>query len=109
MAETLRLLAQPIEKGNEMIRLYCHPTPDPAKVVLLLEEAGLPYEVAPIDTLKRDQHAVAFRAVNPNGKAPAIVDTEGPGGREARVFDSASPPLPLQLSGGGGSSRLMEF
>lgn len=73
-----------------MIRLYFHPTPNPAKVALFLEEAGLPYEVVPVDTSKGEQHAAAFRAVNPNGKVPAIVDTEGPNGKEARIFDSSA-------------------
>ncbi len=71
-----------------MIRFYFHPTPNPAKVALFLEESGLPYEVIPIDTSKGEQHQPKFRAINPNGKVPAIIDTEGPGGREARVFDS---------------------
>lgn len=73
-----------------MIRFYFHPTPNPAKVALLLEEAGLPYEVVPVDTSKGEQHTPSFRAINPNGKVPAIVDTEGPGGKEARVFDSTA-------------------
>ena len=73
-----------------MIRFYFHPTPNPAKVALFLEETGLPYEVAPIDTSKGEQHTPAFRAINPNGKVPAIVDTEGPGGVAARVFDSSA-------------------
>lgn len=73
-----------------MIRFYYHPTPNPAKVALFLEEAGLPYEVVPVDTLRGEQHDAAFRAINPNGKLPAIVDTEGPGGKEARVFDSGA-------------------
>ncbi len=73
-----------------MIRFYFHPTPNPAKVALFLEEAGVPYEALPVDTSKGEQHKPAFRAVNPNGKVPAIVDTEGPGGREARVFDSSA-------------------
>lgn len=71
-----------------MIRFYFHPTPNPAKVALFLEEAGLAYEVVPVDTSKGEQHSSGFRAINPNGKVPAIVDTEGPGGTEARVFDS---------------------
>lgn len=70
-----------------MIRLYYHPTPNPAKVALLLEELGATYEVVPIDTYQGEQHAASFRAVNPNGKLPAIIDTEGAGG-ETRVFDS---------------------
>jgi GST-like protein len=73
-----------------MIRFYFHPTPDPAKIALMLEEAGLAYEVVPVDTSKGEQHTAAFRAINPNGKVPAIVDTEGPGGRDARVFDSTA-------------------
>lgn len=56
-----------------MIRFHFHPTPNPAKVALFLEEAGLPYEVVPVDTGKGEQHAAAFRAINPNGKVPAIV------------------------------------
>ena len=73
-----------------MIRFYFHPTPNPAKVALFLEETGLPYEVVPVDTSKGEQHTPAFRAINPNGKVPAIVDTEGPGGKEAGVFDSTA-------------------
>ena len=73
-----------------MIRFYFNPAPNPAKVALLLEELGLAYEVVPVDTRKGEQHLPAFRAVNPNGKVPAIVDTEGPGGGEVRVFDSSA-------------------
>ncbi|WPB86443.1 glutathione S-transferase family protein [Sediminicoccus rosea] len=73
-----------------MIRFYFHPTPNPAKIALFLEEAGLAYETVPVDTMKGEQHEPAFRAINPNGKVPAIVDTEGPGGSEARIFDSSA-------------------
>lgn len=71
-----------------MIRFYFHPTPNPMKAALLLEETGLPYEVVPVDTRKGEQHSAEFRAINPNAKVPAIVDTEGPAGRPATVFDS---------------------
>jgi glutathione S-transferase len=73
-----------------MIRMYYHPTPNPAKVALFLEETGLSYEVVPVDTAKGQQHTPEFRAINPNGKVPAIVDTDGPGGTEVRVFDSSA-------------------
>ncbi|MAM73181.1 glutathione S-transferase family protein [uncultured Tistrella sp.] len=73
-----------------MIRFYYHPTPNPAKVALLLEETGLPYEVVPVDTRKGEQHDPAFVAINPNAKVPAIVDLDGPGGKPARVFDSTA-------------------
>lgn len=70
-----------------MIQFYYHPTPNPLKVAMLLEETGLEYELIPVDTGRGEQHLPAFRAINPNGKVPAIVDTdalEGP----ARLFDS---------------------
>ena len=65
-----------------MLTFYFHPTPNPMKVALLLEELGLPYEVVPVDTYRGHQHDAAFLAVNPNGKTPAIDDAG------VRVFDS---------------------
>ncbi len=65
-----------------MIKFYYHPSPNPAKVALFLEESGLPYELMPVDTRKGEQFKPAFLAINPNGKTPAIVDGE------ATVFDS---------------------
>ena len=65
-----------------MLKFYYHPSPNPAKVALFLEESGLPYELVPVDTKKGDQFAPAFLAINPNAKTPAIVDGE------VNVFDS---------------------
>jgi GSH-dependent disulfide-bond oxidoreductase len=57
-----------------MLKFYYNGAPNPAKVALFLEEAGLPYEPVPIDTRNGDQHTPEFLAVNPNAKVPAIVD-----------------------------------
>jgi GSH-dependent disulfide-bond oxidoreductase len=65
-----------------MIKLYYHPSPNPAKVALFLEEAGLPYELMPVDTRKGEQFKPEFLKINPNAKTPAIVDGD------ATVFDS---------------------
>lgn len=65
-----------------MIQFYYHPSPNPAKVALFLEEVGLPYEVVAVDTRKGEQHLPAFKAINPNAKTPALVDGD------AVVFDS---------------------
>jgi GST-like protein len=65
-----------------MIKFYFNLAPNPTKVALMLEETGLPYEIVPVDTRKGEQHTPAFRAINPNGKVPAIVDGD------AAVFDS---------------------
>jgi len=65
-----------------MIKFYYHPSPNPAKVALFLEEAGLPYKLMPVDTRKGEQFKPEFLAINPNAKTPAIVDGE------TTVFDS---------------------
>jgi GST-like protein len=72
-----------------VIRFYFNQAPNPNKVALFLEEAGLAYQEMPVDTNKGEQHQPAFRAINPNAKVPVIVDTEGQGG-EATVFDSSA-------------------
>jgi len=73
-----------------VIRFYYHPTPNPAKVALFLEETALPYELWPVDTKKGEQHLPEFGQINPNRKVPAIVDTDGPDGSDVRVFDSSA-------------------
>jgi GSH-dependent disulfide-bond oxidoreductase len=57
-----------------MIEFYYNLSPNPMKVSLFLEEAGLPYEPKPVDTRKGDQFSPEYLAINPNGKVPAIVD-----------------------------------
>ncbi|MEO8718124.1 MAG: glutathione S-transferase N-terminal domain-containing protein [Burkholderiales bacterium] len=65
-----------------MIKFYFHTSPNPMKVALFLEESGLPYEPMPVDTRKGEQHAAAFKAINPNAKTPAL-DDDG-----VKLFDS---------------------
>ena len=78
-----------------MIKFYYHHTPNPMKVALMLEEAGLDYETHSVDVFKGDQHAEWYRAINPNGKAPAIED-DG-----KRVFDSNAILVYLAEKAGG--------
>jgi len=65
-----------------MLKFYMSGAPNPTKVALFLEEAGLAYEPIQVDTRKGDQHKPEFLKVNPNAKVPAIVDGD------ATVFDS---------------------
>ncbi len=67
-----------------MLKFYFSGAPNPTKVALFLEEAGLPYEGIPVDTRKGDQHKPEFLKINPNAKVPAIVDGD------AVVFDSSA-------------------
>jgi GST-like protein len=65
-----------------MMRFYFNGSPNPTKVALFLEEAGIAYEPVPVDTRKGEQFGAAYLAINPNGKVPAIVDGD------VTVFDS---------------------
>ncbi len=57
-----------------MIDLYTWSTPNGRKVSIMLEEAGLPYTVHPIDITKNEQFEPGFSKISPNNKIPAIVD-----------------------------------
>lgn len=65
-----------------MIRFYFNGSPNPTKVALFLEEAGLPYEAMPVDPRRGEQFTPGYLAINPNAKVPSIVDGE------TVVFDS---------------------
>ncbi|GHA18764.1 glutathione S-transferase family protein [Oceanisphaera arctica] len=77
-----------------MIKFFFNRAPNPLKIALYLEETGLPYEAVPVDTRKGEQHSPAFRAINPNGKVPAIEDNG------VRVFDSTAILLYLAEKSG---------
>jgi GST-like protein len=65
-----------------MLRFYFNGSPNPTKVALFLEEAGLLYEPVPVDTRSGAQFQPDFLRLNPNAKVPVIDD----GG--TIVFDS---------------------
>lgn len=65
-----------------MITFYFNGSPNPSKVALFLEEAGLPYTLVPIDTRKGEQFGPDVLKLNPNAKIPVIVDGD------VVVFDS---------------------
>ena len=73
----MSLMAKPID-------LYYWPTPNGWKITIFLEEAGLPYELVPVDITSGDQYEKEFLKISPNNKMPAIVDPEGPDGAGSR-------------------------
>jgi GST-like protein len=74
----------------DRLQLYSIPTPNGVKVSIMLEELGLPYEPHLIDFTKDDQKSAEFESLNPNGKIPAMVDPNGPGGRPLALFESGA-------------------
>ena len=63
-----------------MIDLHYWPTPNGHKVTMFLEEAGLPYQIMPVNIGKGEQFKPEFLAISPNNRMPAIVDHEPAGG-----------------------------
>jgi len=74
----------------DRLQLYSLPTPNGVKVSIMLEEIGLPYEVHLVDFNKNDQKTPEFLSLNPNGKIPAILDPDGPGGKPLGLFESGA-------------------
>jgi GST-like protein len=74
----------------DRLQLYSLPTPNGVKVSIMLEEIGLPYEPHLVDFGKNDQQTPEFRSLNPNGKIPAIIDPNGPGGKPLGLFESGA-------------------
>jgi GSH-dependent disulfide-bond oxidoreductase len=74
----------------DRLQLYSLPTPNGVKVSIMLEEIGLPYEPHLVDFNKDDQRTPEFLSLNPNGKIPAIVDPNGPGGEPLALWESGA-------------------
>ncbi len=74
-----------------MIELYTAATPNGWKISIMLEECGLDYRAHPIALGKGEQRSPEFLAISPNGRIPAIVDTEPEGGGDpVSVFETAA-------------------
>jgi GST-like protein len=77
-------------KHPDRLQLYSLPTPNGVKVSIALEETGLPYEAHRVDFDKNEQKSPEFLSLNPNGKIPAIIDPNGPGGKPLGLFESGA-------------------
>src|SRR4051812_28031140 len=86
-------LPSPSSQHSGMIELYSWTTPNGHKIHIMLEETGLPYRVHKINLGAKEQTAPEYLKINPNGKIPAIIDTDGAvgdsGGKPLAIFESA--------------------
>jgi GST-like protein len=84
-----------------MIELYYWPTPNGHKITLFLEEAGVPYEIHPVNIGAGDQFKPEFLKFSPNNRMPAIIDTApADGGEPVSVFESGAILIYLALKSG---------
>ena len=72
------------------IQLHTWDTPNGRKISVALEEMQLPYKVHAVDITQGRQFDEGFLKISPNGKIPAILDEDGPGGRPISVFESGA-------------------
>ena len=74
-----------------MINLYTWRTGNGRKPILALEELGLDYRLHPIDISKREgRNSPDYLKLSPIGQVPAMVDSDGPGGKTIKLFESVA-------------------
>ena len=83
-----------------MIELYSWATPNGHKIHIMLEETGLSYRVHPVNIGAGDQFKPEFLKISPNNKMPAMIDSEGPGGKPMSMFESGAMLLYLASKSG---------
>lgn len=77
-------------QNPDIVQLYSTPTPNGVKVSIMLEEIGLAYEPHLINIGQNETWVPEYLSLNPNGKIPAIIDPQGPGGQPIGLFESGA-------------------
>ncbi len=73
-----------------MIDLYAWGTTNGRRALIMAEESGLPYNLHQIDIRNGAQNTDAYEKLNQYRKIPALVDSDGPGGKSATLFESVA-------------------
>ena len=80
-----------------MIHLYTASTPNGHKVSCMLEAIEMPYEIHSVNLGEGDQRKPDFLKISPNGRIPAIVDTDND---NLSIFESGAIMLYLAEKSG---------
>ncbi len=74
-----------------MIDFYFWTTPNGYKILMFLEETGIPYRIMPVNISKGEQFEAEFLRISPNNKMPAIVDHDPEAaGESIAIFESGA-------------------
>ena len=84
----------------DRLQLYAAPTPNGVKASIMLEETGIPYEPHYVNIMENETWNDEFLSLNPNGKIPAILDPDGPGGKPFALWESGAILLYLAEKSG---------
>jgi GSH-dependent disulfide-bond oxidoreductase len=88
-----------------MIDLYAWGTTNGRRALIIAEETGLPFTLRPVDIRKGEQKTPEYERINPYRKIPVLVDSDGPGGKPATVFESVAICFYLAEKTGGSWAR----
>ena len=88
--KSVKPVAKPGTKAAKPIDLYYWATPNGFKITIFLEEAKVPYNLHPVNISKGEQFNPDFLKIAPNNRMPAIVDSNGPGGKPISIFESGA-------------------
>ena len=75
---------------SKAIELYACMTPNALKVIFMLAETELAFEIKHVRVYGGENFAEGFEALHPYRKVPVLVDPEGPDGAPHRVFESGA-------------------
>ncbi len=79
-----------------MIDFYFWTTPNGYKVLMLLEELSIAYQIIPVNISKGEQFKPSFLQISANNKIPAIIDhSPAPGTGPISLFESGAIMLHL--------------
>jgi GST-like protein len=87
---TFPITARWAPQHPDRLQLYSLNTPNGVKASIMLEETGLPYEPHLVDITANETWGPEFLSLNPNGKIPAIIDPDGPGGQPLALWESGA-------------------
>jgi len=73
-----------------MIDLYWAGTSNGLRASIALEECGLAYTLHKLDLPKREHKAPEYLKINPAGMIPAMIDSDGPGGKPITITQSGA-------------------
>lgn len=73
-----------------MIDLYGNASPNLIKVLFMLGEIQLPFQIKHVNLMAGENFDPRYVAINPNAKIPAIIDHDGPERKPVTVFESGA-------------------
>jgi len=71
-----------------MIELFGDATGNSIRAAIALEESGLAYQPRKVTLARGEQRTAEYLRLNPTGRVPALVDSDGPGGERLVLTQS---------------------